>query len=361
MSLKQNALAQVTTPSQLQRAEIFNIREASSVNHLLPETPSVSSIYKDMPETPGISRVGSRAICTFTAEEWIKKSPNSTTQKKSRKITRDTVYPIFLTMLEHTHDPFWKEKINKAALGSFPRGLSFTTASQLQITEPFTSDNILIYKKAGKVSETVISDVDSKLGCEQYIKFLKRILSLESPLEREISTQRDITASHRLRSTPSESLSISAVLDYINRLCLEFKSTKTSKEELKLILVRATTSHVIPPHMIHWDKGKILAIEGVFYNPLSESFYLDPNLTQTTRKEIIYATTRLKNKNTIPQYASVWKKILRQKEKSTADNTEKRAGGAVTAEEDNTYNILDDFTDGNSAVAAGDADSLCED
>jgi len=215
---------------------------------------------------------------------------------------RVTNYPIFETCLQYTIDPYWCGVFGDFVKGKFPKGMVVS--------------NDTIYFKRGTKTATVSLQLQSIELFQKIITALQDILELRSHFDRcrnqndleaakaEINTMLQLDWTKIRKKKFKDDIILSFAEDIKHKYRLRFSEMK----QLLRTINSGLTFHQLNAKDFNYIQGRIVNIEGLYWDPNSREFY--------TRDECSFPKSSSKKKPDYIDPYSVWSSYVEKEVKN---------------------------------------------
>ena len=214
----------------------------------------------------GTSTGSLSGTCTSAA---VKKAASATTRRQRQPI----LIPVLEEAVAYTNDIFWKERLQNASRGKFPRCF-------------YHRDGYIVYSRKGKERKINIPSSPEE-AVAVFIEFLQEAGGIKS--DRDIAfakTNSEFNGETRELEYPTwakitTKRGKSALLEkYCTVKTKEFDLDKDSSARLRSILFIALRIGIINKKTVQMDKGDITSIDGILRDEITNTFYIDSKLMQ---------------------------------------------------------------------------------
>lgn len=189
--------------------------------------------------------------------------------KKTKKILKPTINPIFEKCANLTDDDYWKDIFNDCAKGTFPRNFTF-------------KNGILTHKKGNKINRLEISESPIE-AFQSSLRFFqeeggnlsdrdrKRLQMLEEEKLLELANFSNKT----WKDIKTEKLRDILIAEFINNVCEKHDFDEEEKTELSTTIKKGLMLKYLDKNNIILKEGKITEIGGLKYNKETNSYEID--------------------------------------------------------------------------------------
>jgi hypothetical protein len=253
--------------------------------------------------TPG-NMIGSSAISTVQFGAWISQPSNITTKGRKIKTAKEAIHPIFAECAQLTNDPFWADKLNKAAFGKLP--VKFTYR-----------DGSLCFRKGAK-SISVEVPYAPELAVQVCVDFFrvhgKLFSEKDSEQYQSVYQNKDSLVEEELTWGGSNKGVRSNLLSYFfEAMRVKYFLPDSVMVQLRQVVNTGISGKYFGKDNIHISHSRIVRIDGLVWDQTQQLFTIDPALspasTKTTTKKGA-KPLELSQKDTVPHFTAKWKKHM---------------------------------------------------
>lgn len=252
------------------------------------------------------SRGESNDTTDYSRELWNDKQQSNT---KLRNMRKPVINQIFEDASNYTEDPFWINKLQRAARGYFPKGFTYI-------------GNNLCHLEKNKYTKVNVPHVHS-LACKTFIEFLNQQKGIVSDTDLE-RLDKDL-GSMKIESNKQidwSKLSAKAKKNSIEQFILKITSEKSldryQSSNLKNIINIGLKSKIINAKTIVIVNAEITSIDGLIYDETLKKFYMSHKLKQTKKTNVKNNHINEKHPMYLPITQSIpkhWEFVLEHYEK----------------------------------------------
>lgn len=245
----------------------------------------------------GSLKVGSYATTSIQARPWMTPVSGGAPKAKKSKAQPVIVNPIFLECSQLTDDSLWKELLENASHGKFPRGFTYR-------------DNILTYKIRSKTFTLEVSNNPFE-ALTQCIDFMKRTARIASEADKERDRfeieekLREQVALDQCNWSDIKKKKVKALLisSFIERTARERCYTPKQKDYFKMILNVGFSLGYLSKNDIVFEGGQITRIEGLLLEP---KVHLDPRRSPKIKKSNKHTSSDTTGKSSKFSFIDLW-------------------------------------------------------
>jgi hypothetical protein len=257
----------------------------------------------------GSNQAGKYATSTLNHRSWI--STKSAPQKgKKNKSHPQIVNEIFEECINLETDPFWVSTFHRLAIGKFPRGFTY-------------KDNILQYKKGKKSYKIEVPKVsyEAHIECKSFFQRVDGQLSqldqdekrnsLDTHLQEMVQNQYSTWGAVKKKKSVFDSV----ISNFLDELEAEFHLDHYQRLDAGVVIHTGLILGQFTSKDVNYERGKILNINGLLYDPNSKKFYTNNPIQINKVKKQKEDRTNKKQSS-----ANAWTKYVDNFEKQIISN-----------------------------------------
>lgn len=223
---------------------------------------------------------------------------------------KQAVFPLFEECASLTDDPFWKELFSKASMGKFPSGFMY-------------KEGYLTHRRGTRTCKILLS-TDPIIASGEVIAFLKEKDHIQSDNDRKIEDENlqeelipipEISEWNQLKK--HKKLLGLILGEYVELVVEQMGLDRKQKDQLITVINASNLQGYLTNETVSVCAGKILAIEGLYFDSAVGLFAMTPPARVKTARNSRSASRRVDNneqkgkvKNSVNFY-SLWMEFLR--------------------------------------------------
>lgn len=190
-------------------------------------------------------------------------------RRNAKKKPTEVVHPFFTQCMLSTDDATWKSFFMKASYNIFPKGFLYR-------------DSVLTFRHRNKIKRLDIS-ADPEQAMKEITTFMRTHAGIMSEVERAQLREREANMFHfRLEEATwkevksNKKLYASVVAHFVGRMARQYGLDRHGKDSFSRVVYTALALGF--DTKIIFDRGRIVEMPGVVWDPLTRTFSLDQEM-----------------------------------------------------------------------------------
>jgi hypothetical protein len=248
-------------------------------------------------------------ISTLDDSMWQTPQPVKTKNTKTKPI----IHPLFISCIEFIKDPFWEEKFTAAAYNKFPKGFTYY-------------NGILSYQKGQKVSSLNLpkNPIETAYAFKDFLNSKAGIISEIDQINETNLLHNQIVPRNPVDWKSAKSVFRECMIyDYVSTMRKMMTLSKAESDNLLYIIKKGINGKYFTKDNIFVINNRIYNIDGLLWNETLREFYINPllkpiitNKSKSKKLDDNEKASSKENKDTIPEYSTLWIKYLKNLESS---------------------------------------------